>query len=143
MADEADALSTMKTLISAGWTAGNTDNITPQFPISTEQSSRLDYNMQTTHVLFFLVSHTTEPNGLGPSHREKTVDRVSLDIRTKKGRDHLRKVYNEIRRIISTNINSPDSNFLQLIPIGFTDFSSIGFHRYVYDVYLRNWTVVR
>ncbi len=143
MAAEPDALATTKTIISDNWTSGNTDSVTPNFFVTTEQPLRIDYNFTATTILIYLASHTTEPNGLGPSHPERTVDRVSVDIRTKKSRSHLRNCYNEVRRIFASRVNTPDSNFQQWIPIGFQDFSTIEFFRYVYDLNLRNWVLAR
>lgn len=144
MATEADALTSIKTVLDANWTSANTDSITPTVYVTTTQALRLDFATSNDHIILYLVSHTTDPNDLGASHKERTVDRVSIDIRTKVSRAHLLKVYNEVRRIFSTRINNFDSSaFQQMIPIGFQDFSTPGFFRYVYDVYLRNWVVSR
>lgn len=152
MTAESDALGKMQTLLSGQWNSANTDSILPNFYVSGEAPPRLDFATGGTSVLIYLPSHTTDPNGLGPLHKERTVDRVSLDIRTKvcssgdtTPRGHGRKVYNECRRIFASRINDPfgDQSFLQLMPIGFVDFTTQNFFRYVYDVYLRNWTVTR
>lgn len=103
----------------------------------------MEHGINPTSILVYLASHTTFPNDLGASHVERTVDRVSIDIRTTHSRDHCRACYNECRRIFASLINSPDANFYQLMPIGFQDFSRINFHRYVYDVELKNFTLQR
>lgn len=148
MASEPDALSSISTILSANWNSANTDSITPQFHVSGDQPGRIDFAFYTTGILIYEVSHQTEPYGLGASHPEHTTTRVSIDIRTKgttgtNGRSHLRKCYNECRRIFSSKINFPDSSFAQLMPLGKQDFSTIGFYRYVYDVQLTNWIQAR
>lgn len=145
MADEQDAIGKTQSLLAAQWNPADTDGVTPSFYVSSEAPMRLEYYSDGTHILIYLPSHLTDPNGLGPSHRERTVDRVSIDIRTKKSRSHLRKCYNECRAIFAPRINDPfgDQSFAQLMPIGFTDFTTQGFYRYVYDIYLKNWTVER
>ena len=143
MTAEADVLSSVKTIVTGNWTSANTNSITPDFWLSTEQPLRLDYSNVPTNVLFYLVSHTTSPNDLGASHRERTVDRVSIDIRSKESRAHLLNCYNECRRIFSGKVNNPDGSFAQWLSIGFQDFSKSGFFRYVYDIELKNWIVTR
>lgn len=145
MAAEADPLDAIKTILSANWNNANTNSITPTFYLSSEQPGRLDYTGGGAIILIYLASHTTDPNGLGASHREKTVDRVSIDIRTRMSRAHVRNCYNECRRIFGSRINFPvgDTTFAQLMPINMTDFTTMGFYRYVYDIYLKNWIVAR
>jgi len=151
MAAEADALVSVKQLLSGGWTAGNSNGITPRFFRNIEQPvGRLDYAFIAANILIYPVSHTNTPNGLGPDYRDATVDRVSIDIRVKSDSpdntwDLGRKVYNEVRNIISGGIvNNPDGSFQQILSdVGFQDFSQAGFFRYVLDVNLRNWVVER
>jgi hypothetical protein len=151
MANEADALTSVKTVLDAGWNSSNTDGVTPTVYVTMSQPMRFDHATANDHILIYSSSHTTDPNDLGASHKERTVDRVSIDIRTKyvasgetSPRLHGRRVYNEIRRIFAGKINLFDSGaFQQMIPIGYIDFSSHGFFRYVYDIYLRNWVVAR
>jgi len=145
LADETEGVLKLQTLITAQWDAGNTDSITPNFTVEGESSPRMDYATTNTHIHIWPVSHTTVPYGLGASHKEATVDRISLDIRTKVSRAHMVKCYNELRRIFSSRINNPfgDQTFLQLMPLGYQSFVSQGFFRRVYDVHLKNWTVTR
>jgi hypothetical protein len=147
---ESDPLNSVKLFLHNNWDATQTDNIYPDFYLTTEQPPRLDYSgggfvsgskSSPTKILIYQTSHEITPNDLGPAFRMKTVDRVSIDIRSRYSRDHTRKVYNQVRACFQGKYNWPDANFQQVIPINFQDFSTINFFRYVYDIYLRNWTV--
>lgn len=141
---EGDAVKVVADIISGGWTAANADNITPNFYISSEQPKRLDYTFSSkTNVLFYLAAHTIKPNDLGASYKEETSDRISIDIRTRESRDHLRNCYAEAKRIVGTKTNAPHADYPYLESVEMKDFSTIDFHRYVYDVRLRNWVVAK
>ena len=141
-ASEQDALTTTQSMLSGNWNASNTGGITPSFLIASEQPPRMDYAMQTqAHILIYLSSHTIDPNGLGSSYVTRTVDRVSVDIRTKVSRNALRLIYLECKRIFALNVHPTDGTFLELTQIGFTDYTTVGFYRYVFDIYLKNWVV--
>lgn len=139
MAGEPDVIATIANLVSGAWSAANTNNVTPTFYVTTQQPAMLNYNLKTTYILFYGPSHITKPNDLGPDFSEETTDRISMDIRTKLSRDHLRNCYNECRRIVRANINSPGTGSQQVIPLSFQDFSTINFFRYVYDVQVKKW----
>lgn len=147
---ENDALQTVKTLLLDNWDITSTDSIYPDFYLSTEQPPRLDYSgggfvsgsgSSPTKILIYQVSHDISPNDLGANFKMKTVDRVSVDIRSRYSRAHARKVYNQVRACFCAKYNWPDSNFQQVIPINTMDFSTVNFFRLVADYYLKNWTV--
>lgn len=145
MAAEPDAIGKLETLLNAQWNNSNTDSITPVIYVEGATPGRIDFATGNTAIVLYPVDHTTEPYGLGASHREHTVDRVTIDIRTKVSRSHMMNCYNECRRIFSSRINDPfgDQSFLQMMPIGYKSFVSQNFFRRVYDVYFRNWTLAR
>jgi hypothetical protein len=136
---EADALATIDTLLNS-WNNSNTDSITPVKYISGNQPPRMDLGLQTTVIKIYLPSHNAKPNDLGANFYFATVDRVSIDIKTKKSRSHMLNCYNEARRIVGGATNSPDANFAQLIGENFYDHTTSGYFHCTYDVFLRNWT---
>lgn len=141
---EGDPLKTVEQLLSGAWITANTDNLRPLFFVSSEQPQRLDYTFSTkTNVLLYPVSHLIKPNDLSSDYREETNDRISIDIRTKKSRDHLRKCYLEAKRIIGASTVNPSSEYPYLESVETKDISTHGFHCYVFDVRLRNWNVVK
>ena len=151
---EADALVSVKELLSGGWSTANTSGFRPRFYRNIEQPvGRLDYTYTSPiQIIIYSAGHTNTPNGLGENYRDATVDRVSIDIRVKSNAgptetwDLGRLAYNEVRSIISGGIvNNPDGSFQQILRDADTvqDFSTAGFFRYVMDVRLRNWLVER
>jgi len=150
MAEESDSLESVKTLLTNNWTAGNTDGVTPTIVVMFEAPKRIDLAGNRDHIGIYLSGHSTVPNALG-GKSERAVHRVSIDIRTVyrtasvSTRTHLRKLYNEVRRIVGTNLNDPDANFNEIMPLSYVDFSdrSKGFGRYVYDVQLKIMNLAR
>lgn len=141
---EGDAVKTVADLISGAWVSANTNGVTPNFYISSEQPKRLDYTFSTeTNVLVYSAAHTIKPNDIGANYREETTDRVSIDIRTRKSRTHVRNCYAEAKRIVGLNTNNPSSEFSYIENVEYIDFSKIDFHRYVYDVRLKKWNTIK
>lgn len=140
-----DPLSTVKTLLSSNWDDSNTDNVTPQFFISSEQPLRIDYAIQTTALIIYEVSNITTPNDIGANFKKKNFSRVSIDIRTRKSRSHARNCLSEVERIVGANTNSPGGSYAQIVEdeTSLQDFSKPGFFRYVFDIFLRSWSVTK
>ena len=146
MTDEPDALKTTVDLVSGSWNSANTDSVTPTIQIVTEAPHKICLAGNQDYILIYHVAHTVAPNDFGSSYNEKTTDRVSVDLRTMNSRDHLRKMYQETRRIVNANRLNPDTGAFHELRAGpFVDFSdrSKGFYRYVYDVFLNSWVVAK
>jgi len=137
--DQEDALATIVNLLSGSWVSTNTDSITPSVDLVINFPNTVDIQGKT-EIKVYSAGNVSKPASLSPTE-EATVDRVSIDIRTMLSYPHLRRCYNEIRRIFSTKISLPDSYFDLLQPSGFQDFSDKrkGLYRYVYDVSLEKW----
>ena len=138
-----DVLDLIKTILSDDWQSGRTDNITPTID-KIFNYKRIDL-ADTSVVLLYLVNYMTEPQGLWTTNK-KTVEDVSVDIRTCVSRSHYLKVKNEVERILDANISQPESNSRNLLmPIRNKDLSdkSTGLWRSVIDVRLTNFSIAR
>lgn len=150
MTAEPCPLEAIKTLLTDNWTAGNNDGITPTIAVMFDEPRRLDLSGGRDHIGIYLAGHATVPNALG-GLAERITHRVSIDIRTVywtpsiSVRTHLRKLYNEVRRIVGSKLNEPDSDFNELMPLTYQDFSdrNKNFGRYVFDVQLKIMNLAR
>lgn len=136
----ADELNTIKTMLTSGWTAGNTDSITPTVDFVTEYK-RMDLRNSGDTIVVYSGLETNVPASLGYTTVD-TVHVVSIDARTSVSRDHGRKVRDEIKRIMRDN-RKGDSTFATIDIVRITDLSDKSRHlyRYVIDVEMRIWNL--
>lgn len=141
-----DALATIETVL-AGWTAGNTDSITPTIGKVYDYSIKeLDYNNKD-YVLVHTVSEITEPFGIGGTSF-KLIATITVDIRTtyknaamSAVRAHMVKMRDEVIRLFKAATADPDANFQLLSNFRERDLSdkSWGIGRITMDVDLKAW----
>lgn len=137
---EADPIEAIKTMLSSGWTAANTDNITPAFWAQGDHPPRLEFMANGAIIKVYNPDHQSRPNDQGPNYSVAIADRIVIDIRTKRSRAHLRNVYNEARRIFGVNTNDPAAGWQLLTTESFEDKSMAAFYWYQFYVLLQNWT---
>lgn len=140
-----DALTTVKTLLTAQWTAGNTDSLTPTIDFVVNR--KLVDAANGDWVLLYEVDEGIDPFGIGGS--EWAHDNIiSCDIRTTykrvpidQIRPHLIKVKDEVLRILKANVADPDGDFALAVLRRKKDLSdkNLGVGRMVIDVALRSW----
>ena len=140
-----DSVDTIKTVLTADWNNSNTDSITPTIDF-VGNHKLLDMN-NNDYVLIYEIVENQLPFALGGTSYEKE-NPVSIDIRTTyKGsamadvRAHLIKIKDEIDRIVKANVDSPDSDWKQLLPLRRKDLSDKNrcLGRMVIDVQLKVW----
>ena len=141
-----DVIDTVKNTLTSDWDNDNTDSITPT--IDFIGNHKLLDMVNNDYVLIYEIDEKQRPFALGATTYEKIGD-VAIDIRTTyKGsamsdvRAHLIKIKDEVDRIIKANVESPDSNWKQWLPVRRKDFSDknrcIG--RMVIDCVLKVWS---
>ena len=140
-----DALDTIKTILADGWINGNTDSITPT--IGFIQDHKVLDLSNSDYVLVYEINESHLPFGMGGLTYAQQ-NPISIDIKTTykiaeitNVRAHLIKMKDEVLRIIKANVDSPDSDFRLLLPVGRKDFSdkATGIGRMVIDVTLKRW----
>ena len=142
-----DAISTVDTLLTANWTPGNTDSLTPEIKPIVE--SKQENYPNGDFVLLYEVDQSVLPFGLGANAWE-LVATLSIDCRTtfKRAaftdvRPHAVKMKDEVLRIISTqaNVIAPGDDFNLILPLRIKDLSdkTKGFGRFVIDAVLTKW----
>ena len=136
-----DPVTSVKTLLSANWVAGNTDSTTPTFGESWELGKK---NLQDGDVIYlYEVSGTHEVGLVG-----KTLDRgtwsVSVDMSTPTSRSHLRNMYGEVLRILRAKEVDPNSSYQLLRPVSRVDNTDKNkrWFRYVLDLELTSYEVI-
>lgn len=140
-----DSLSTITTILTNNWTAGNTDSITPTIGKITDYKE-LDLGRED-YILVYEMNEAHRPFGIGGlSFEEKPF--IAIDFRTTYKnapiadvRAHGIKIQEEIKRIIKLKIANPDGTYQLLIMHRKKDLSdkSIGICRMVFDVELTYW----
>ena len=141
-----DVVKSLYTLVSANWTKGNTNNLTPIFfygEIGSE-AKRVD-TAETAIIRFYQASATSlEPNGLGKTTQRAEYP-VSVDIRTSKSRAHSILLVEEVKRIMNNKIVDPDSSFAIADIEEERDLSpnNASFWHWVLEYTFRNYNITR
>jgi len=133
-----DPLDTVVTILTSGWTSGNTDSITPDINQIFDIKRIQTMTGTVSSVLCYEQKAIPEMNGIGSTTRRR-INPVSVDIRTSKSRAHFIKLLKEVERIWAANIINPDANFDILDPDeGWIDLSDRRkkLWRAVYDIKL-------
>jgi len=142
-----DALSTIKTVLSDNWTAGNTDSITPTFTLQGDFEYKQFDLKNGDLVKIYEVGENWRPFDIGKNTWER-VNIISIECLTtyknatlSTRRAHLDKMIAEVIRIVKANVSDPDANFKELLPVRKSDRSSdkTGIARMVLDVSLKEW----
>lgn len=133
----------MVSLLEDNWESGNTNDVTPTIDEVFEHK-RVDLRNNDFILLYEFAPHVTEPNSIGAS-RKKTLDSVSIDIRTMATRAHGIKLRDEVERIIDANIINPDSSYHLAVPLNVKDLSdkNVGMWRWVWNMNLINLNLAR
>ena len=112
-------------LLSGSWNRGNTDNIKPiVVDIATtdpERGKRLDLK-KSDFVLVFETAHNEELPELLFDFVTTRIN-ITVDARTTHGRERLKKIENEIRRLVHTKRKGVGTNFDRLVYKTRTDLS--------------------
>ena len=111
-----DVANKLETLLSQSWNASNTDNITPKFlQIIDVEAKRYDFNTNKYVILFHRPLLRTEKNGIGTDgKRLRHLVRIDLRVLGKELESTYIKVYNEIIRILDSNIVNPFAGYDEL-----------------------------
>ena len=144
-----DNWETAKQTVISGYHRGGVDKIIPPIrPVEGEvidgrhkpRKGQTDLSKTPggTEILVYEVSETEELIDLRHEFSDVVV-RVSIDIYTVKGRDTLRKLKNEVRRITMKVKTSPGGNYTEVDRVGSTPLTNrkAGIWRYVIDVELK------
>jgi len=98
-----DWLENIVSLLEDNWTSANTDNTTPTIRLITDPSLPKKINFSHgDYVLIYEESSDEKPADIGYLGGRQWA-RISLDIRTNKGRPRVNKLYGEAGRIIKAN----------------------------------------
>ena len=107
------------------WNRGNTDNIKPIIQdiasIGPERGKRLDLSRHD-FILVFETAHNEETPELLYDFVTTRLN-ITVDCRTSKTREHLKKMENEIRRLIHVKRKGDGTNFDRLVFKTRTDLS--------------------
>ena len=120
-----ESIPLLKTLFDAGWNRANTTQRKPVIDdittIDPGRGKRLDLSRQDA-VLFYETAHNEEQPELLYDFVNTRIN-VTIDIRTTMSREQLRKMEDEVRRIIHVNRKGDGVNFDRLIYKTRTDLS--------------------
>jgi hypothetical protein len=120
-----ESIPLLKTLFDAGWNRANTTQRKPVIDdittIDPGRGKRLDLTRQDA-VLFYETAHNEEQPELLYDFVNTRIN-VTIDIRTTMSREQLRKMENEVRRVIHVNRKGDGVNFDRLIYKTRTDLS--------------------
>ena len=146
----ADPQDMVKSILSDNWDSSNTDDLTPEFIIIEDFSSKR-YNMgyqSVPNIFIYAKTGSKEnANGIG-SQAKRVTDPVSIDIRCPRtatiNKEHFVKVIAEILRILEGKIKNPSADFDYIDPemdkINLSDKKS-GIWRMVIDIKARRMNV--
>lgn len=115
----ADPESDIKTLLTNGWTAANTDSLTPDFQISSDpsESKRVDLVNNSAVIVIYERNRQNIKNSTGKLTKRQAYN-LSLKVLCQKSRSHFLKVFGEAERILDANIVDPNANYDILDPTG-------------------------
>ena len=120
-----EALDSVVDLFKDDWTRANTDNIKPVVldiaDDGPERGKRLDL-ARSDYVLVYETAHNEEAPDLFYNFVTTRIN-ITVDIRTTNGRSRLRKMENEIRRLVHTKRKGDGANFDRMVFKTRTDLS--------------------
>lgn len=111
----ADPLSSIVTILTNDWTAGNTGGVTPTIVKYTDQKTA-DFGSSTNWILVHRSRPNFAPAGIGADAGKNEDDKMNIDIRVL-GRDQEAQFYlvkEEVLRILHANKVNPDSDYTVL-----------------------------
>jgi|TARA_R100000329_G_C7531092_1_gene187361 hypothetical protein len=107
------------------WNRGNTDNIKPVIAdiatLTPERGKRLDMSRQD-FVMCYETAHNEETPELLYDFVTTRVN-ITIDIRTSRSREHLKKMENEVRRLVHLKRKGDGTNFDRMVFKTRTDLS--------------------
>ena len=136
MATESVAL--MQSILDSNWNRGNTDQLKPVIAdITTLDPGRgKRFNLQRNDGVFlYETAHNEEQPELFYDFVHTRIN-ITVDARTVRGRDHMMKMEDEIRRIIHSKRKGDGANFDRLLYKTRTDLSdrTKQMHRFTFQV---------
>ena len=125
VATQTEGIDTVLNLFTQNWNRGNTDNIKPVIidiaDVGAERGKRLDLT-NSDYVMVFETAHNEEVPEILYDFVTTRIN-ITVDIRTSKGRDRMKKMENEIRRLVHLKRKGDGVNFDRLVYKTRTDLS--------------------
>lgn len=120
-----ESIELIKDILTTGWNRGNTDQQTPIIEdittVEAGRGKRLDLTNKDAILLYETVHNEEQPEVFYDFVHTRI--NVTVDARTTKGRKHLMKMEDEIRRVVHSKRKGDGANFDRLLYKMRTDLS--------------------